>query len=100
LNRREFIAASRRVTKWPFVARTPRLHKTVMLREAAMLGFSRWQIFKTSAATVLAVGTISLLLIYFIPAPPSTVTMATANKGTTFEYFGQRYRDIFCAFSR
>ena len=60
-----------------------------------MLGFTRWQIFKTSAAAVLAVGTISLLLIYFIPAPPSTVTMATANKGTTFEYFGQRYRDIF-----
>jgi hypothetical protein len=60
-----------------------------------MLGYSRWQIFKTSAAAVLAVGTISLLLIYFIPAPPSTVTMATGNKGTTFEYFGQRYRDIF-----
>src|ERR1700730_6785914 len=60
-----------------------------------MLGFSRWQIFKTSAAAVLVVGTISLLLIYFIPAPPSTVTMGTAYKGTTFEYFGQRYRDIF-----
>ncbi len=60
-----------------------------------MLGFSRWQIFKKSAAAVLAVGTISLLLIYFIPAPPSTVTMGTGNKGTTFEYFGQRYRDIF-----
>ena len=60
-----------------------------------MLGFSRWQVFKTSAAAVLAAGTISLLLIYFIPAPPSTVMMATGNKGTTFEYFGQRYRDIF-----
>src|SRR6516165_9778132 len=66
-----------------------------MLREVAMLGFSRWQIFKTSAAAVLAVGTISLLLIYFIPAPPSTVTMGTGNKGTSFEYFGQRHRDIF-----
>jgi hypothetical protein len=42
-----------------------------------MLGLSRWQIFKTSAAAVLTVGTTSLLLIYFIPAPPSTVTMAT-----------------------
>ncbi|MET0537589.1 MAG: TAXI family TRAP transporter solute-binding subunit [Xanthobacteraceae bacterium] len=60
-----------------------------------MLGFSRRQIFKTSAAAVLAVGTISLLLIYFIPAPPSTVTMATAFKGSSFAYFGQRYRDIF-----
>ena len=60
-----------------------------------MLGFSRWQIFKTSAAAVLAVGTISLLLIYFIPAPPSTVTMATGFKGSSFEYYGQRYREIF-----
>src|SRR5215469_6379635 len=60
-----------------------------------MLGFSRWQIFKTSAAAALAVGTISLLLIYFIPAPPSTVTMATGFQGSSFEYVGQRYRDIF-----
>ena len=60
-----------------------------------MLGFTRWQIFKTSAAAALAVSTISLLLIYFIPAPPSTVTMATGFKGSSFEYFGQRYRDIF-----
>ena len=60
-----------------------------------MLGFSRWQILKTSAAAALTVGTISLLLIYFIPAPPSTVTMATSFQGSTFEYVGQRYRDIF-----
>ena len=60
-----------------------------------MLGFSRWQIFRTSATAVLAVGTISLLLIYFIPAPPSTVTMGTGFQGSSFEYVGQRYRDIF-----
>jgi hypothetical protein len=60
-----------------------------------MLGISRWQIFKASATAVFAVGTISLLLIYFIPAPPSTVTMATGFKGSSFEYFGQRYREIF-----
>jgi TRAP-type uncharacterized transport system substrate-binding protein len=60
-----------------------------------MLGFTRRQILKSAAVAVLAVGTISLLLIYFIPAPPSTVTMATAFKGSSFEYFGQRYRDIF-----
>src|SRR5262249_62206285 len=41
------------------------------------------------------VGTFSLLLIYFIPAPPSTVTMATGFQGSSFEYVGQRYRDIF-----
>ena len=60
-----------------------------------MLGFSRWQIFKALATAVLAVDTISLLLIYFIPAPPSTVTMATGFQGSSFEYVGQRYRDIF-----
>jgi len=60
-----------------------------------MLGFTRWQIFKTSAAAALAVGTISLLLTYFIPAPPSTVTMGTGFQGSSFEYVGQRYRDIF-----
>src|SRR5262249_35512968 len=43
----------------------------------------------------LTVGTISLLLIYFIPAPPSTVTMATGLPGSSFEHVGQRYRDIF-----
>jgi hypothetical protein len=81
MNRREFIAAFH--------------HGGLRLREVAMLGFTRWQIFKTSAAAVLAVGTISLLLIYFIPAPPSTVTMATGFQGSSFEYVGQRYRDIF-----
>jgi TRAP-type uncharacterized transport system substrate-binding protein len=40
-------------------------------------------------------GIVSLALIYFIPAPPSKVVMATGFKGTTFEYFAKRYREIF-----
>jgi TRAP transporter TAXI family solute receptor len=60
-----------------------------------MLGFSRWQLLKGLAAVVGIVSTISLALIYFIPAPPSTVTMATAFKGSSFEYYGRRYREIF-----
>src|SRR6476659_6914963 len=60
-----------------------------------MLVFSRRQLLKGLAAVVGIVSIISLLLIYFIPAPPSTVTMATAFKGSSFEYFGHRYRDIF-----
>ena len=60
-----------------------------------MLGFNGRQLFKASAIAALAIATISLLLIYFIPAPPSTVTMATAFKGSSFNYFGHRYRDIF-----
>jgi len=32
---------------------------------------------------------------YFVPSPPSTITIATALKGTTYDYFGQRYRERF-----
>jgi len=60
-----------------------------------MLGFNRWQLLKGLAAVVGTVSAVSLLLIYFIPAPPSSVTMATAFKGSSFEYYGQRYREIF-----
>src|SRR5262249_4352907 len=60
-----------------------------------MLGFNRWQVLKALAAIVAVVGTISLALSYFIPAPPSTVTIATAFKGSSFEHYGRRYREIF-----
>jgi len=60
-----------------------------------VLGFSHWQVLKGLAAVVGIVSIVSVALIYFIPAPPSTVIMATAFKGSSFEYFGQRYREIF-----
>jgi len=60
-----------------------------------MHGFSRWQIFSGLAAAVFIAGVISLALIYFIPAPPSKIIMATAFKGASFEYYGRQYRDIF-----
>jgi TRAP-type uncharacterized transport system substrate-binding protein len=60
-----------------------------------MLGFSRRQILKGLASAAAIVSIVSLALVYFIPAPPSTVTMATAFKGSSFEYYGQRYREIF-----
>jgi len=63
-----------------------------------MLGYSRWQLFKGLAAAVGIVSIVSLALIYFIPAPPSKVTMATAFKGSSFEYYGQQYREIFARF--
>jgi TRAP-type uncharacterized transport system substrate-binding protein len=56
--------------------------------------FTRWQIFKVSTV-VGVVGVASLALIYFIPAPPSKVVMATAFKGASFEYYGRQYREIF-----
>ena len=56
--------------------------------------FTRWQIFKASTVVGVA-GVASLALIYFIPAPPSKVVMATAFKGASFEYYGRQYREIF-----
>ena len=60
-----------------------------------MLGYSRWQLFKGLAAAAGIVSIVSLVLIYFIPAPPSKITMATAFKGSSFEYYGRQYREIF-----
>jgi NMT1 family protein len=56
--------------------------------------FIRWQRFRV--LTILGiVGIGSLALIYFIPAPPSKVVMATAFKGASFEYYGRQYQEIF-----
>jgi TRAP transporter TAXI family solute receptor len=60
-----------------------------------MLGYSRRQILKGTVAVVAGVSIVSLLLIYFIPTPPSKVTMGTAFKGSSFAYFGRQYREIF-----
>ena len=64
-----------------------------------MLGYNHWQLFKGLAAAVGTVSIVSLLLIYFIPSPPSKVTMATAFKGSSFEYYGHQYREIFARFN-
>jgi len=60
-----------------------------------MLGFNRWHLFKLLAVALSVMGIASLALSYFIPAPPSTVIFATAFKGSSFEYDGRRYREIF-----
>ena len=45
------------------------------------------------------IGVVSLALSYLIPVPPSKVTMATAFKGSSFEYYGRQYREIFARFN-
>src|SRR5262249_55414856 len=60
-----------------------------------MLGYNRWQLFKGLAASLCIVSIVSLALIYFIPAPPSKVVMASGFKGTSFEYFARQYRERF-----
>src|SRR5215467_6923567 len=60
-----------------------------------MLGFSRRQLFKGLAAAVGIVSIVSLALIYFVPATPSKVIMATGPKGSVNEYYGRQYRETF-----
>ena len=47
------------------------------------------------AALALIIGSSWIALEYFVPSPPFRVTIATGRKGTTFEYFGKRYRARF-----
>jgi len=60
-----------------------------------MLGFSRWQFFKGLVFAVGTIGIVSLVLTYFIPAPPSSVGMATAFRGGSAEYYGRQYQESF-----
>jgi TRAP-type uncharacterized transport system substrate-binding protein len=59
-----------------------------------MLGINRWHLLKVLAAMLGVVGASSLLLLYFMPAPPSTISTATSQRGGGYEFLGQRYRAI------
>jgi TRAP transporter TAXI family solute receptor len=47
------------------------------------------------AALALIIGATWIALEYFVPSLPLKLTIATGRKGTTFEYFGERYRAKF-----
>jgi len=47
------------------------------------------------AALALVIGAVWLVLEYLVPSPPFRVTIATGRKGTSFNYFGERYRAQF-----
>jgi TRAP-type uncharacterized transport system substrate-binding protein len=57
-----------------------------------MLGLRRRYIV---ISAVLAIAVMSWVLTYFFPAPPTSVTIATAFKGASFDFYGQRYREKF-----
>lgn len=59
-----------------------------------MLGFNRWHLVKLLAAIVCVMGIVSGALIYFFPAPPSTITMASGIKGGSYEILAARYQEI------
>src|SRR5258708_4559936 len=59
-----------------------------------MLGFNRWHLFKGLAAILCLAGIVSLALIYFFPAPPSSITIAVGFKGGSYGLLADRYREI------
>jgi TRAP-type uncharacterized transport system substrate-binding protein len=59
-----------------------------------MLGFNRWHLLKGLAAILCIAGIVSLALIYFFPAPPSTITMAVGFKGGSYGLLADRYKEI------
>ena len=60
-----------------------------------MLKLGRGSLTQGLVAVLCLVVITWLALVYFVPSPPSRVTIATGGKGTTFDYFGQRYRERF-----
>ena len=59
-----------------------------------MLGFNRWHLPIGLAAILCIGGIVSLALSYFIPAPPSSITMAVGFKGGSYELNAARYKRI------
>jgi TRAP-type uncharacterized transport system substrate-binding protein len=57
------------------------------------LGYGR--LIAGLAALALIIGAGWIALEHFVPSLPFRVTIATGRKGTTFEYFGERYRARF-----
>jgi hypothetical protein len=46
-------------------------------------------------SAILTFAAVSWVLTYFFPAPPTSVTIATAFKGASFDFYGRRYREKF-----
>ena len=59
-----------------------------------MLGFNRWHLIKGLAAILCIGGAVSLALLYFFPAPPSTITIAVGFKGGSYGLLADRYKEI------
>jgi hypothetical protein len=60
-----------------------------------MLSLGRGYVIQWLAAIFCIIVISWLALEYFVPSPPSKITIATALKGTTYDYFGRRYRERF-----
>ena len=59
-----------------------------------MLGLGPWRFFTGMTAAVCILAGSWLALAYFIPAPPSKITIATGVKGGAYEILANRYKAI------
>src|ERR1700712_524236 len=59
-----------------------------------MLGYTRNHLLVLLAAMVSVMSITSLLLMYFIPAPPSEFSIATGGSRQIYEGIGNQYREI------
>ena len=60
-----------------------------------MFRWFRGNVIRGIAALIAIVVVSWLALEYFVPSLPTRITLATGGKGTTFEYFGEHYRQRF-----
>src|ERR1700730_9200284 len=50
-------------------------------------------LLRALAAIICLAGAVWLVVAYFNPAPPTTITIATGPKGGAYEFFAQQYRE-------
>src|SRR3974390_2791251 len=60
-----------------------------------MLRLGRGRLIQVLVAVLCILGISWFALEYLVPSPPHSITIATGRKGTTFDYFGERYRTRF-----
>jgi TRAP transporter TAXI family solute receptor len=58
-----------------------------------VLGIKIRRLLTGLVAIALVMAVVSLTLVYFFPAPPSTITLATGLRGTSYDYYGRRYKE-------
>lgn len=55
----------------------------------------RWPITRWLLGLAILLALSWVVVAYFVPAPPSKITMATGPRGTGLDYFGRRYQEAF-----
>lgn len=59
-----------------------------------MLGLSWSGLIKGLSAFLCILGVVSLALIYFFPAPPSTIAIAVGFKGGSYGLIAEHYKNM------